>query len=160
MTRNRFLILSAIVFSVALTSCSSSVMLRGIGSQTVHSTRAGSFMPNDVRLNMTMDDFQYLGVQEVSASYKQYLGFITVFNSINNQEVARRVVNIVNLSGNSNLPVKFDGALMRALHVALVNVPDADFVVPASLVIEKQQMFLGSIISKKLKVKMYKIKEK
>ncbi len=117
-------------------------------------------MPNDVRLNLTMDDFQFLGTQEVSASYKKYFGLFTIFNSINNQEVAKRNINIVNLFGTSNLPVKLDGTMMRALHIALVNVPDADFVVPVSIITEKQQMFLGSVVTKKLKVKMYKVKEK
>ena len=159
MISKKYLIISAIVFSLIVSSCGS-VYLTGIGSQTSHSTRAGSFMPDDVRLNLTMDDFQYLGTQEVSASYKKYLGMFTVFNAINDQEVAKRIINIVNLFGNSNLPVKLDGTMMRALHVALVNVPDADFVVPVSIITEKQQMFLGSVVTKKLKVKMYKVKEK
>lgn len=159
MIRNKFLVISTVFISIVISSCGS-VYLSGIGSQTSHSTRAGSFMPNDIRLNLTMDDFQYLGTQEVSASFKKYLGIFTIFNSINDQEVAKRTVNIVNLYGNSNLPVKLDGNMMRALHVALVNVPDADFVVPVSIVTEKQQMFLGSVVTKKLKVKMYKVKEK
>lgn len=156
---NNILKISAVVFSLVLSSCGS-VYLSGIGSQTSHATRAGSFMPNDVRLNLTMDDFQYLGSQEVSASYKKYLGMFTIFNSINEQEVAKRNINIVNLFGTSNLPVKLDGTMMRALHTALVSFPDADFIVPVSMVTEKQQMFLGSVVTKKLKVKMYKVKEK
>lgn len=159
MIRNNFLVFSAIFVCIVISSCGT-IQLSGIGSQTSHSTRAGSFMPDDVRLNLTMDDFQYLGTQEVSASFKKYLGCITVFNEINSQEVAKRTVNIVNLFGNSNLPVKLDGTMMRALHIALVNVPDADFVVPVSVISEKQQMFLGSVVTKKLKVKMYKVKEK
>lgn len=155
----KYFIIPAVLLSLIFSSCGS-VMLSGIGSQTSHSTRAGSFMPNDVRLNLTMDDFQFLGTQEVSASYKKYFGLFTIFNSINNQEVAKRNINIVNLFGTSNLPVKLDGTMMRALHIALVNVPDADFVVPVSIITEKQQMFLGSVVTKKLKVKMYKVKEK
>lgn len=155
------ILILAIFISFTFSSCLPSLVATSkIGSTTTHSTRGGTFMPNDIRLNLTMDDFQYLGTQEVSASYKKYLGVFTVFNSINDQEVAKRTVNIVNLFGNSNLPVKLDVTMMRALHVALVNIPDADFVVPVSIITEKQQMFLGSVVTKKLKVKMYKVKEK
>lgn len=161
MKQYSFVFILAIFVCFAFYSCRPSFLATSkIGSTTIHSTRGGTFMPNDIRLNLTMDDFQYLGTQEVSASYKKYLGIFTVFNSINDQEVAKRTINIVDLFGNSNLPVKLDGTMMRALHVALVNVPDADFVVPVSIVTEKQQMFLGSVVTKKLKVKMYKVKEK
>lgn len=155
------LLIPGILLSAVLSSCLPTLVATSkIGSTTMHTTRGGTFMPNDIRLNLTMDDFQYLGTQEVSASYKKYFGVFTVFNTINDQEVAKRTVNIVNLHGNSNLPVKLDAVMMRALHVALVNVPDADFVVPVSILTEKQQMFLGSVVTKKLKVKMYKVKEK
>ena len=162
MKHYRLILIPVVFVSLIFTSCLPALLVSSskIGSSTVHSTRAGTFMPNDIQLHLTMDDFQYLGTQEVSASFKKYLGFITIFNEINSQEVAKRTVNIVNLFGNSNLPVKMDGTMMRALHVALVNVPDADFVVPVSIVTEKQQMFLGSVVTKKLKVKMYKVKEK
>jgi hypothetical protein len=157
MIRSKFTVIYMLFISVLLSSCASQ---NGIGSKTIHSTRVGTFMPNDIRLNMTMDDFQYLGTQEVSVSYKQYLGVFTVFNEINSQEVARRTINIVDLSGNANLPIKYDSKLLRALYVALVNIPDADFVVPTGIITERDQMFLGSTITKKMKVKMYKIKEK
>ena len=156
MTRSKISIISALLISVLFSSCGTT----GIGSMTSHSMRIGSFMPNDVRLNMTMDDFQYLGTQEVSVSFKRYFGAFTVFNEINNQEVAKRTVNVVNLYGTSNLPIKYDPMLLRALYAALVKVPDVEFVVPISIVTETDQMFLGANITRKMKVKMYKIKEK
>ncbi|MBI4945942.1 MAG: hypothetical protein HY840_06030 [Bacteroidetes bacterium] len=148
------LITSLILGSVLLTSC-------GIGLRTTRSARSASFMPNDVRLNVTMDDYQYLGTQEVSVSYKKYLGLFTFYNEINGKETTLRNINLVNLSGPSAIGFyKLDFSLFRALYVAMVNHPDADFVVPVSLVTEKEQMFLGSNVKKTLKVKIYKIKEK
>jgi hypothetical protein len=156
MLRSKIILFCALFLSVLFSSCGS----RGIGSKTVHAMRVGSFMPNYAQLNMTMDDFQYLGTQEVSVSFKRYLGTFTVFHEINHQEVAKRTVNIVDLYGSSNLPVKYDAKLLRALNIALVKVPDADFIVPISIVTEVDQMFGGANVTKTMKVKMYKIKEK
>ena len=148
------LITSALLCSLLFTSC-------GIGLRTTRSARSASFMPNDVRLNVTMDDYQYLGTEEVSVSYKRYFGFFTFYNEINGQETTLRNINIVNLYGGSAIGfTKWDFTLLRALYSAMVKHQDADFVVPVSLVTEQEQMFLGKNAKKTLKVKVYKIKEK
>ena len=145
---------SVILCSILLTSC-------GIGLRTSRSARSASFMPNDVRLNVTMDDYQYLGTQEVSVTYKTYFGFLKFYNEINGQETTLRNINIVDLYGRSSIGFgKYDFTLLRSLYAVMVSHPDADFVVPVSVITEKEQMFLGSNIKKTLKVKIYKIKEK
>ncbi|HET6245915.1 MAG: hypothetical protein H0V01_15220 [Bacteroidetes bacterium] len=149
---------AVIIFAVLFSSCSPAGR---IGTHTKHSMRSASFLPNVVRLDLTMNDFEYLGTQEVSVTYNRYLGLFSFISSVNQQEYARRNVNIVNLNGNTGYrALSLNYNLMQALYVSLVNFPNADFVVPVSIVEEKQQMFLGRVITKKLKVKMYKIKEK
>lgn len=154
MQKVKTILLSTIVCFLLFTSC-------GIGLRTSRSARSATFMPNDVRLNVTMDDYQYLGSQEVSVTYKRYLGFFTFYNEINGQETTLRNINIVNLSGPTAITFfKYDFTLLRALYAVMVKHTDADFVVPVSIVTEKEQMFLGSNVKKTLKVKIYKIKEK
>ncbi|MBI3502652.1 MAG: hypothetical protein HY063_12750 [Bacteroidetes bacterium] len=147
------IITSVVLCTVLFSSC--------VGLRTTRSARSASFMPSDVRLNVTMDDYQYLGTEEVSVSYKRYLGFFTFYNEINGKETTLRNINIVNLYGHSAIGfTKYDFTLLRALYAAMVKHQDADFVMPVSLVTEKEQMFLGSNVKKTLKVKVYKIKEK
>lgn len=154
MQKVKTILASAIMCSILFTSC-------GIGLRTTRSARSASFMPNDVRLNVTMDDYQYLGSQEVSVTFKKYLGFFKFYNEINGQETTLRNINLVGLWGTSAIGfMKYDFTLMRALYAVMVNHQDADFIVPVSLITEKEQMFLGSNVKKTLKVKIYKIKEK
>jgi hypothetical protein len=144
---------SVIIIISLLSSCT--------GMRTAHSVRAGNFIPNTVDLRLTMEDFELLGVQEVTVSYKKYLGFITFLNEINGQEVAQRNVNIVYMNGSTGFPtLKLETKLLRALYSSLVNHPETDFVVPVSIVTDTHQMFGGSTITKKLKVKLYKIKDR
>jgi len=151
--KNKIHILSIIVFVSLLTSC---------GVSTNKLMRTGTFMPNDVRLNMTLDDFQYLGDADVTAEYSKYFGFITVFKLINGKEVARRNQSIVNLEGNGSftLPLMLNKKLRRAMFDVHIKYPSADFLIPVYIITEKQGMFLGSIVKQKIKVKAYKIKEK
>jgi hypothetical protein len=146
-------ILSIILFVVFLSSC---------GVTTTKLMRTGSFMPNDVRLNMTMDDFQYLGDAEVTAEYSKYFGFITVFKLINGKEVARRNSSIISLegSGNFSLSLTLNSKLRRALFDVHIKYPNADFIVPVNIITESEGMFLGNVVKQKIKVKAYKIKDK
>lgn len=145
-------VLSIMVFISLLTSC---------GVSTSKLMRTGTFIPNDIRLNMTMDDFQFLGDAEVTAEYSKYFGFISVFKLINGKEVARRNKSIFSLEGNGNfsLPLMLNSRLRRALFDVHIKYPTADFIVPVYIITESEGMFLGTVVKQKMKVKAYKIKE-
>ena len=151
--KNIIFLISIIVFASLFSSC---------GVSTTKLMRTGTFMPNDVRLNMTLDDFQYLGESEVTIEYSKYFGFITVFKLINGKEVARRNHSIMSLEGNGNfsMPLMLNQKLRRALFDVHIKYPNADFIVPVNIITESEGMFLGSNIKQKIKVKGYKIKEK
>jgi len=136
--------------------------LSGCGVSTNKLMRTGSLTPNDIRLNMTIDDFQYLGDAEVTAEYSKYFGFITVFKLINGKEVARRNSSSISMEGNGNfsVPLMLNSKLRRALFDVHIKYPSADFLVPVYIITEKQGMFLGSVVKQKMKVKAYKVKEK
>lgn len=118
--------------------------------------RTTSFSPTSVELKLTLSDFEYIGEVEVSVSYNKYLGIITKIHEINNKEVARRNVNIVDLYGRMNVPVP--PAAMRALYESHIKYPDAEIIVPISSIYEEQRMFMGRKGKVTLKAKAFKFK--
>jgi hypothetical protein len=124
--------------------------------------RTGTFMPNDIRLNQTMSDFELLGEGEVSVEYGRYFYFFTHLNLINGKEVARRNQTIINFTGNGNFNFTLleNTKLRRAVYDMHIKYPTADFLVPVNIITETQGMFLGSKVKQTMKVKAYKIKDK
>ena len=120
----------------------------------------GTFMPNDIRLNQTMSDFEFLGEGEVSVEYGRYLFFFSHLNLINGKEVARRNQTIINFSGSGNFSFTLlpNTKIRRAVYDMHVKYPTADFLVPVNIITEKQGMILGSKVKQTMKVKAYKIK--
>jgi hypothetical protein len=120
----------------------------------------GTFMPNDIRLNQTMSDFEFLGEGEVSVEYGRYLFFFSHLNLINGKEVARRNQTIINFSGSGNFSFTLlpNTKIRRAVYEMHVKYPTADFLVPVNIITEKQGMILGSKVKQTMKVKAYKIK--
>ncbi len=117
-------------------------------------------MPNDIRLNQTMSDFEFLGEGEVSVEYGRYLFFFSHLNLINGKEVARRNQTIINFSGSGNFSFTLlpNTKIRRAVYEMHVKYPTADFLVPVNIITEKQGMILGSKVKQTMKVKAYKIK--
>ena len=42
-------------------------------------------MPNEVRLDLTLDDYEFVGETEVEVEYHRYIGLITYVNTVNGQ---------------------------------------------------------------------------
>jgi hypothetical protein len=109
-----------------------------------------------VKFDLTANDVQFLGEMDISVNYSQYLGFIKIFELINDQEVNQRVVNSMSMHGRRNIPLS--PMLNRALYDVYLKYPDADFTIPVYVVEEQQNLFLGKKIKKTAKIKAYKIK--
>jgi hypothetical protein len=124
--------------------------------------RTGTFMPNDIRLNQTMSDFELLGEGDVSVEYGRYFFFFTHLNLINGKEVARRNQTIINFAGSGNFSYTLipNTKIRRAVYDMHIKYPTADFLVPVNIITETQGMFLGSKVKQTMKVKAYKIKDK
>lgn len=149
MTKNIKTLLSVTVISLLLSSCS---------VYTSSNIKTGTTMPNDVRLNMTLDDYEFLGKTEIEAEYHRYFGFITYLNTINGQSVTNNF-NYVDLKGRRHIPIDGNRQLSKALFKAYKEYPDADFLMPTMSTMEVQQMFLGRKIKVTAKVKAYKIRK-
>lgn len=132
-------------------------LLSSCSVKTTRKLRTATFMPNRVELHETLDDFEYLGEVEVEVDYSRYIGIFSVIHTING-EPRSNSKNLIFFHGSQNLPITMDRQLNRAIFKAYKAYPDADILMPTLLTKEKQQMFLGSKITKKAKIKAYKLK--
>lgn len=124
--------------------------------------RTGSFMPTEVQLQQTMNDFEFIGEGEVSVEYGRYFFFFTHLNLINGKEVATRNQTSIGFSGSGNFSFTLSSnkKIKRAVYDMHVKYPNADFLVPVNIITETQGMILGSKVKQTMKVKAYKIKDK
>lgn len=144
--------LSLLVITLMVSSC-------GIGMHTNKTMRTGTLMPNSVRLDVTLDDFELLGEMEVSVQYHQYLGFFKVVNEMNGQPYDRRHTNRISMVGYGNIPISANKYVKEAMYQAHIKMPDADFLVPVNMISEVNQMLGGRKVKTVVKVKAYKIKD-
>ena len=102
-------------------------------SQRRISTEAAAFRPNQVRLDLTMQDYQYLGEVTVSAEYTRYLGIFVKIRSINDVPYDPRNTTYTTINMSSKFYVS------RYLHQALYQVttqyPGADYIIPPTLLL-------------------------
>ena len=143
--------LYTIFFSVILllgTSCN--------GSYHFSSTRAVSFTPDDVRLSLSMSDFELLGETEITTFSRVYLGFISNLDSINGVEYDRRTVHKVSLKGEKD--IKLPPVMKKALYKVVDMYPDADYFMSVYVKSEQQKMFGGKYVSRKALIRAYKFR--
>jgi hypothetical protein len=145
----KYIYFSTLIALMLLASCAS--------MYTVKSINTTSFAPTSVELKLTLDDFEYIGDDTVSVTYNTYFGMFHIIHNLNNKEVARRNVNVIQLYGRQNLPV--NGRLKRALFASHIKYPNAEFIIPVSTITETQQMVFGSKNKMNLRVKAYKLKK-
>lgn len=149
MTNKIFSFLTVAIVAIFLSSCSVS---------NVSTMRSGTTMPDFVRLDVTLDDYEYLGETEIEVEYHKYFGLFTYFNTINGEAVSRRNRNFVFLSGRT--PVRLQPRrLNRALIKAYTAYPDADFLMPSMTTMETEQLFLGRKVKVTARIKSYKIRK-
>lgn len=149
MTKKIYSFLALATMFVVLSSCNVT---------NVATMRSGTTMPDFVRLDVTLDDYEYLGETEIEVEYHKYFGLFNYLNSINGEAVSRRNRNFVVLAGRS--PINLQPQLLnRALIKAYTAYPNADFLMPTMTTVETQQLFLGRKVKATAKIKSYKIKE-
>jgi len=146
----KYIVLSIIGFALFATSCT-------LGKFSHRTAPATSFTPDIVRLELTMDQFEYLGETEISVDQKTYLGIFTKLISINGVPKDSHNKKFTKFYGNKDIPV--NGVMKRAAHKVIEDFPDADYYIPVNYKKNVQRMFLGSSKTKTMKVKAYKLKK-
>ena len=109
-----------------------------------------------LRLDMTMDDLNYLGESEISVEYDTYLGIITKLQKVNGEPYdpfhTRRL----------SIPTQSWSLKGRGLDLAasklLDDYPDATYFQVIFKTTEKERLFLGSVKKTTAKVRAYSLK--
>lgn len=132
---------------VALTSC--------VSQHEVSRKYSTPFRPDVVRLDMTMDDYEYLGQVTVEVEYKTYLGIFKKMVSINGEPYTPRSYRLsqLNLYPSANYT-----AFRKALYKVTDEYPMADYIVPASRSKHVEHMVGGRIIKEQMTVKVFAIR--
>lgn len=125
--------------------------------KTVSVKSTTSLTPDIVRLDVTLDDFDYLGKSEISVASRRYFGIISRVDSINNSEYNRHNKKIVKLRGLTD--IKLRGPIKKAAFKVLEEYPEANFYIAGNYSKKYQQMFFGKWIWRKMDIYAYKISE-
>lgn len=142
-------ILLIIGFALLCASCT-------LGKFSHKTAPATSFAPNIVKLDLTMDQFEYLGETEISVQQKTYIGIFTKIDSINGLPKDIHNKKFTKFYGNRDIPVQ--GIMKRAAYKVIEEFPNADYYVPVNYQKNVSRMFLGSYKTKTMKIKAYKLK--
>lgn len=113
------------------------------------------FRPNVVRLDMTMDDYEYLGEVTVAVEYKTYFGIFKKMVSINGKAYNPRTYRLsqLNMYPSANYTV-----FRKALYKVTDAYPMADYIIPASRTKQVEHMIGGRIIKEQITVKVFAIR--
>jgi len=115
------------------------------------------FRPDIVRLNLTMDDYQYLGDVTIDVEYKIYLGIFRKILTVNGEPYDPRVYHQTDIAFRHNVKL---GPLTKALYKVPETYPNADFMMAASMNDVVEHMPAGRIHKRSLTVKVYMIDKK
>ncbi|UXP33006.1 hypothetical protein N6H18_03425 [Reichenbachiella agarivorans] len=138
-----------IVLAVMMTSCFSQYRI-------VTERQTTNFAPNIVRLNLDMDDFEYLGKTELSVIGSSYFGIYRI-DSVNNELYNFRDVKVVDLTGFANIKLKSE--MKKAAYKVVDEYPDADYFVVGSDYKKVRRLFGGKRTWRYMDVHAYKFKK-
>ncbi len=112
--------------------------------------------PKEIRLDLCMDDFDFLGETTISVESRVYFGIFRTIDRINEIDYNFREFKNLSLTGWSSLNLK--GNLKKAAYKVVEDYPDADYYVPVYATREVDRMFLGRYEKELLVIKAYKLK--
>ena len=135
-------------FVLSFSSCSGLRQMSGV--QTT------SFVPDYVRVEANINDYEQLGETTITVESRQYLGFINKIDKINDEDYNFRDVKIVELEGKTN--IRLTGDIKKALYKVVEEYPEADYYVPVIKQTEVERMFLGKFTKESVTLKAYKLK--
>ncbi len=124
--------------------------------QRTTNVKGTTLMPDITRLDIQLEDIEYLGDVEISYQSRQYLWIFRHVDSINNEKASNRLVQKVSLQGFTSLNMNKN--LERAAVKAVQDYPSADFFVPVNRIKEVDRMFMGRIYRETMRLKAYRFK--
>ena len=145
----KYLVLFIIGFTLLCVSCT-------MGKFSHRTAPATSFTPQIVKLELSLEQFEFLGETEISVTQKKYLGIFKKLELINDLPKDIHNKKFTKFYGNNDIPVK--GIMKRAAYKVVEEFPDADYFIPVNYQKNITRMFLGSNVTQKMKIKAYKFK--
>jgi len=137
------------MFLIAFASCGS--------LHTIEKAPAASMTP-EVRLNIGINDIEYLGETTISVSTRTYFGTIKHIDKVNGKTFDPRNTTSVSMIGNLDIKLKDD--LKLAAGKVVNEFPEADYFVPAFYKDEVVKLFMGRLSTQTMVIKAYKYKTK
>jgi hypothetical protein len=131
-------------------------MTLGVSSCSI--TKYKAYSPSSTQLNLQMDDLKFLGEVEINVEYRKYLAAITIIDSINGEAYNRQDIKYFPIYSSNGLTDELLPQLQMASAKVLETYPDADYFIVTSQTKEKHQLFLGSSVSAKARIKAYSLK--
>ncbi len=117
-------------------------------------TRDRSYSFNDVRLEVGMNDLQYLGEEEISVEYTSYLWCIKSIEKVNGEVYLPANHKELTIPGG-----KFHtGSLKKAAYKLVETYPNAVYFQVVYKTKTSDRLFLGSTVKETAKVRAYKLK--
>ena len=132
------------------------VLALGLSSCSI--TRYKAYSPSTTQLNLQMADLKYLGEVEISVEYRKYLGILTVIDNVNGKAYDSQDIKYFPIYSSNGLTDELMPQLQMASAKVLEVYPDADYFMVTAQTKTKQQLFLGSNISAKARIKAYSLK--
>lgn len=124
--------------------------------RTLSVKKTTSLTPDLVKLNVNLNDMEYLGKTEISVTSRRYLGIFYKLDSINNREYTYQDKKVLTLTGLSDIRLR--GHMKKAAYKVVEEFPDATFYIPGNYYRKYHQMFLGKWITRKMEIHAYKYK--
>ena len=117
-------------------------------------TKEKNFSPNQVQLNIDLNNLDYLGETEIEVTYRTYFGIIKVMDTVNG-EMYDATNSLVTTLGNGTI---LSGNIKKAAYKAIQKYPDATYFQPVRKIRQVNRLFLGKEVSEKAIIRAYKFK--
>lgn len=129
----------------------------GVGQFSSNTVRTADFTPGIVKLDLTMNDFEFLGEVKVEVEYRTYFNAINVYETINGEAYNRRISRFVHFAGVKGIRLSLP--IQKATYKVIDKYPDADYYVPVFTDKQMEKMFLGCHTKEVVTFKVYKQKK-
>lgn len=133
------------------------IMFLATGCVSQHNVNSSynQMKPDYIRLDVTMDDYQYLGDVTMEVVYKNY-GLWKKIVTINGESYNPRYYTLTAI----NFPksISMSSVMRKACYKIVETYPNADYVVPASSRVEYEHMLAARNVKETLTVKVFALK--
>lgn len=120
-------------------------------------TKSSAYAPGQVQLNIDMGDLEYLGESKIEVTYRTYLGFIRVIDSVNGEVYDQTNIKEARLYSQIGSSI-LSGPINKATYKLINKYPEATYFQPVSQTKVVDRLFLGNQTSITALVKAYKFK--